>query len=354
MMIKIIIKGIILLFTSGFILFFLFLGTIVLSDYKPEEIIPIEVVNNKNTILPNDKIITVTTYNIGYGGLDKNQDFFMDGGKSSKSRSEKQTLINTEKSLDFLLKEKSDFIFLQELDTKSSRSYDINQYAMFQENFDEYSSIFGWNYRVKWVPIPVLDPMGYVNSGISIFSKYTMDSGIRYQLPGKETWLKQLFMLDRCIIETSIPLDNGKELILVNLHLSAYDKGGRVREHQIRFLKNYITEKYQNNHYLIIGGDWNHLLTDEQFKDDESHKSWPSWLVELPNDFTQDGFHWAVDDTVLTVRDNRTEYIENESFTTIIDGFLVSPNIEIIDVYGHDLGFENSDHNPVTCKLKLK
>ncbi len=353
-MIKLIIKGIVLLFTSGFILFFLFLGTIVLSDYKPEEILELKIDNNQNDVLPKDKTFTMTTFNIGYGGLDRNQDFFMDGGNSSKSSSKKQTMINIENVLSFLLKEKSDFILVQEIDVKSSRSFNMNQYTIFQETLDEYGSIFAWNYRVKWVPIPVSDPMGNVNSGVSIFSKYTMDLGIRYQLPGKETWLKQLFMLDRCIIETSIPIENGKELILVNLHLSAYDKGGRVRTHQIRFLKNYITEKYQNNHYLILGGDWNHLLSDAQFRDGRSQKSWPSWLVELPNDFTPSDFQWAVDDTIFTVRDNRTKYIKNESFTTIIDGFLVSPNIEIIDVYGHDLGFENSDHNPVTCVLKLK
>jgi hypothetical protein len=37
-----------------------------------------------------------------------------------------------------------------------------------------------------------------------------------------------------------------------------------------------------------------------------------------------------------------------------IDGFLVSPNVEIVAVQGTDLGFENSDHNPVTAVFKLK
>jgi len=31
----------------------------------------------------------------------------------------------------------------------------------------------------------------------------------------------------------------------------------------------------------------------------------------------------------------------------------VSPGVEIVSVYGHDLGFENSDHNPVTVCIRL-
>jgi endonuclease/exonuclease/phosphatase family metal-dependent hydrolase len=53
------------------------------------------------------------------------------------------------------------------------------------------------------------------------------------------------------------------------------------------------------------------------------------------------------------VRDNATPYVKGETFETVIDGFLISPNLEIINTKTHDLGFKNSDHNPVTVTLKF-
>jgi exonuclease III len=38
---------------------------------------------------------------------------------------------------------------------------------------------------------------------------------------------------------------------------------------------------------------------------------------------------------------------------TTIDFFLVSPNVEPLDIKGVDLDFENSDHNPVFAKFRL-
>jgi len=39
--------------------------------------------------------------------------------------------------------------------------------------------------------------------------------------------------------------------------------------------------------------------------------------------------------------------------TTVIDVFLLSPNIKNVSVECINLDFENSDHNPVRIKVKL-
>jgi hypothetical protein len=49
-----------------------------------------------------------------------------------------------------------------------------------------------------------------------------------------------------------------------------------------------------------------------------------------------------------------SSYKEGVNFLSVIDGFLVSPNVEIKQVKGYDLKFKNSDHNPVKIWLKLK
>lgn len=218
----------------------------------------------------------------------------------------------------------------------------------------DYVSSFGKNYDTKWVPVPITNPMGYAEAGLSTFSKYTVQEAKRFQLPGMEPWPKRLFDLDRAIVEHTIPVNNGKHVRLVNLHLSAYDEGGKIRKQQVEFLKEYMNKHYKNGDYVIMGGDWNQLVSDVQLSDPKFVKERPEWLVELPKDFTDGGFKWAVDPSVMTVRDDVKKYVEGENFVTIIDGFIVSPNVEIVNVQGKDLKFENSDHNPVSAVFKLK
>ncbi|UPT68537.1 MAG: hypothetical protein M0D57_07875 [Sphingobacteriales bacterium JAD_PAG50586_3] len=65
---------------------------------------------------------------------------------------------------------------------------------------------------------------------------------------------------------------------------------------------------------------------------------------------------WNVvyDPSKPTNRANKTAYVANETFTTLIDFYMASPNIKIMDVRTVDLGFANSDHQPVYLKVKLK
>ncbi|MDW7670327.1 MAG: endonuclease/exonuclease/phosphatase family protein [Bacillota bacterium] len=330
-----------------------FLGVVSLMNQVPEEQETITVEQQQSQFLPVGEAFSIMTFNIGYGGLDQDRDFFMDGGVESRSESLERTLENTREMIDFLTYNPSDIMLLQEVDIRSSRSFNVNQVAEFKEAFPHYAHAFGWNYRALWVPVPMMRPMGYTDSGISTFSRYAIEQAVRYQLPGSEAWPRQLFDLDRCMVEARIPVENGQTLILVNLHLSAYDKGGKVREQQLGFLKQYLTEQAALGHYVIAGGDWNHLLDPTQLTNPDFLDQWPEWLMPLPKDFTPPGYQWVVDKNVFTVRDNATPYRAGETFTTVIDGFLVSENIRIHEVAGYDLGFVNSDHNPVSAVLSL-
>ncbi|HDR7778833.1 TPA: endonuclease/exonuclease/phosphatase family protein [Bacillus tropicus] len=331
-----------------------FLGYMTLTKEQPADVVSLKVENNKERVLGTGNEFKVTTFNIGYGGLDKDQDFFMDGGKGSGSSSKGQTEVNLKNMLSFLQNENSDFALLQEVDIKSLRSFDVNGHEFLKKGLPDYVSSFGKNYDTKWVPVPITNPMGYAEAGLSTFSKYTVQAAKRFQLPGMEPWPKRLFDLDRAIVEHSIPVNNGKHVRLVNLHLSAYDEGGKIRKQQVEFLKEYMNKHYKNGDYVIMGGDWNQLVSDVQLSDPKFVKERPEWLVELPKDFTDGGFKWAVDPSVMTVRDDVKKYVEGENFVTIIDGFIVSPNVEIVNVQGKDLKFENSDHNPVSAVFKLK
>lgn len=348
-----IVKLVLLVPVTALIIIGLFLIYMIITDYKPKDIEEGVIFKNESSadMIKAGETVKITTFNIGYAGLDKYQDFFMDGGKNSKSSSKEKTKENLNAIIDFLAEEDSDIYALQEVDLKSTRSFDINEAEYIIEGIQRPHSSFGSNYKVKWVPVPLTDPMGYTDSGIMTMSRFQSISDIRYQLPGKESFPRRYFMLDRCIVETQIPVDNGKTLYFINLHLSAFDKGGRIRAEQVKYLIDYIKEKKNEDNYMILAGDWNHLLSKSFIESFEGEL--PGWVVLLPDELFELDFKLVVDESINTIRSTSTPYVKGESFETVIDGFFISNDIEIVKVYGHDLGFENTDHQPVTVEVKL-
>lgn len=358
-------KILLIVFLSAFLLFALFLICVAATGYRPKGVETLTVEENPETpgemgragldgIIKKNTEMSVVTYNTGYCGLDRGQDFFMDGGKNSRSGSREQTLANLENITDFLVREGPSFALLQEVDVKSSRSFNVNQKDFINKKLVGYSTVFGTNYKVSWVPVPLAKPMGSVYSGLITLFRYKPGSAARYQYPGREKWPRQMFDLERCFIECRFPVEDGRELVLINSHLSAFDEGGRIRQEQLAFLEQYIIEEYRDKgNYVIVGGDWNHVLPGTDPGLFESAEEKPFWVQEIPGDFNPEGFIWAVDGSVPTVRSNASPYREKYNYLAVIDGFLVSPNVEVKKVYGHDLRFENSDHNPVAMIFSL-
>ncbi|MDO8686237.1 MAG: endonuclease/exonuclease/phosphatase family protein [Clostridiales bacterium] len=365
----------------------IFLAYTTIVDFRPSETFGLIVNNNSKTRIETGKPFKVTTFNIGYCGLDKNQDFFMDGGTMSRSSGRVQTMKNLEGITDFLVNDDADIILLQEVDENSSRSNHINEYKHLTERLSgtltkplseaesgvqsetqsetlsgtkvvSYSDIFAINYRTAWVPIPAARPMGSVLSGLLVLNRFMTSEAVRYQFPGGEKWPVQLFELDRCFSVSRLPVFSGSstiaELVVINLHLSAFDKGGEIRKLQLEYLQNYIAVEQSKGSYIIIGGDWNHVLPGTDLSSYKSTEEWPFWLQKLPASFSPQGFVWAVDGKIPSVRTDAKAYEEGVNFLSVIDGFLVSSNIEVIEVKGHSLGFEFSDHNPVTGVFSLK
>lgn len=336
------------LLVGGFLLY------ITLSDYKPKEVTELSISNQTGAILEQGKPFTVTTFNIGYAGLDSDQDFFMDGGTHSRASSKKQTEANLASIASFMNSSLSSFYLLQEVDVQSSRSYKIDQTEFFSKALKDYSSSFAYNYKVPWVPVPLFEPMGKVHSGLLTLSSFQSTSSDRYDLPGKESWPVQQLDLDRAFIANRFPVQNGKELILVNLHLSAFDKEGKIRKQQLDYLSAYLKKETGKGHYIIVGGDWNHALPGTDSQSFETTQDWPKWLQKFPGDFQFEGFKWMVDNLVPTVRTLDIPYTEGVNFRAVIDGFLVSSNIAMNRLQGTDLKFAFSDHNPVTAEFVLQ
>jgi len=351
---KKVIKVLLIIIIAIFIIVVGYFAFMTIADYRPDKIINLNIDNNQKKVAKIGDKISLLTFNIGYCGLDSGQDFFLDGGKNSRSESKEKTIENLDGIIEFLNKNQTDIILLQEIDINSTRTFHINEYKQIKEILNDYSSIFAWNYKVPWVPVPLTKPYGSVKAGLAVFSKYNINEANRYQYPGKEKWPKQLAMLDRCFIESRIHVEGGKELVIINSHLSAYDKGGEIRRQQLEFLRKYLIKEYSKGNYIIVGGDWNHLIPGTDPKLFKTTQEWPEWLVKIPHSFKPEGFKWVADKNTPSNRSTDIPYKRGVNFLSVIDGFLVSPNVEVLNVKGYDMGFKYSDHNPVIANIVLK
>ncbi|NOX86667.1 MAG: endonuclease/exonuclease/phosphatase family protein [Chlorobi bacterium] len=333
---------------GGFLLF------ITIKDYQPP---PVEVLMKKqtaaDTYLEKDTF-NLISWNIGYAGLGKEMDFFYDGGKKvrpTKALNRKyfngiKKFISGQKGVDFLL--------IQEVDIKSKRSHRINEVAELEKIMPEYTPVFAINYNVPYVPVPVYEPMGSVKSGLLIFSKYEPEEAKRFAYPLIASWPNRLFLLDRCFILARYRLMDGKELVIINTHNSAYVYDSALRVKELQIIKNKMIEEYNNGNYVIAGGDWNANPPDYQPEGGyNGHRFVPSEVkmsaVLLPEDWK-----WAFDPKAPTNRQNDKAFIKGENGTTCLDYFVVSPNVEVLETKTIDLSFENSDHNPVFVRVALK
>ena len=63
-------------------------------------------------------------------------------------------------------------------------------------------------------------------------SRHPISSAVRRSLP-IETGIMKLVDLDRCYSVSRVPMENGRELVLYNLHLSAYTSDGTIATEQL-------------------------------------------------------------------------------------------------------------------------
>ncbi|WP_353894004.1 endonuclease/exonuclease/phosphatase family protein [Proteinivorax hydrogeniformans] len=321
-----------------------FLAFVTFTTEKIDENIKLATYSNQDKELNAKETLTITTFNIGYGGLSRDQDYFVEG--DDRGPTKKKTLKALEGITNFLKDVESDIILLQEVDTRAMRSFDIDQYSYLKESLVDYGSVFAYNYKTAWTIDPATRPHGHIESGIATFSRLKLMESYRKQLPDDEKWPKRLFEMDRCIIKSKIPVKGNKNLYILNIHLSAHDEDNDKRLAELRYIQEKIKNIMAEDNYIIVGGDWNQILSTADLED-LPLEQWPKWVVQIPDDFLKGGFKWAVDHDTPTVR------VGDEYYNTIVDGFLVSSNIEVLSIEGHDLNFEKSDHNPVTVKISL-
>lgn len=335
----------------------------------------------EKSLVETEKELSLTSYNVGFGAYSDDFTFFMDTGidkdgnktqgEYGKAFSLDAVKKNMEGSLKALQSLSSDFISLQEVDADADRSYHFDQQAYFEDNLKGYDSSFALNFDSAYLFYPFHDPHGKSKAGLSTLSRYDIKKADRKEYTIATDFSKYLD-LDRCFSVNRMEVSNGKELVLINSHMSAYDEGGLIRDKQIDELYSFMKKEYDKGNYVITAGDFNHdLLTnnplypqytreDYPYKEqiDQGYPGWVSYIYdEKGKSGFDDGFKVYAADNEPSCRDADVVCRKGSTFVSTLDGFILSDNVQansVITSKTGENGFAYSDHQPTTLRFVLK
>ena len=306
--------------------------------------------------LTTGQIYSALTYNVGFGAYSPDFSFFMDGGKSSWAKSKENVTENISGAGSFAASKNPDFVLFQEVDFDSTRSHHVNEYDILKDTFPGYYSVFAQNYDSPFLFYPLTQPHGKNHSGITLFSRYPVTSSLRRSFP-IATSFKKFFDLDRCYSISRIPVDNGKEFVIFELHMSAYGNDNQIRQGQIQMLCQDMEKEYEAGNYVLCGGDFNHDLKASEDDTSEHH----SWAYPFPRKELPEHFNFGLDlltsqekDALWnTSRNTDIPYDPDASYTVTLDGFIISDNIQMDSYEDLNTGYSYSDHDPVYIQFSL-
>ena len=324
------------------------------SRIPDNKVLTIEGTGSNGSLVINQDY-TIVTQNLGFGAYTQDYTFFMDGGKESRARSKESMYECINKGVDKVQELEPDFILFQEIDIDATRTFHINQYDMIKNKFPNSSIVHAINYDSAYLMYPFTEPIGASKSSIVTISDYKITSSIRRSLPVSSS-ITKILDLDRCFSVSRINVANGKELVLINVHTSAYGGSDEVRNAQIRMIADVMKEEYQKGNYIICGGDFNHDFTGDSSQKLNGEGASFGWAQPFPDELLPESFIKCINYTgelKPTCRNCDVPYKEGE-FTIIVDGFIVSPNVECVEVINVYTAFTYSDHCPVKMIFKLQ
>lgn len=304
-------------------------------------------------------VYRVSSANAGFGAYSADYSFFMDGGRESRARSRQAVDKNMRGIVAFVEDLSPDFALFQEVDTDGTRSWHIDETAYLSDAMTgcEFDEVFAQNYDSPYLFYPLIQPHGANQSGIVTLSRHPIASAARRELPVESGFMK-LLDLDRCYSVSRIPTASGKELVLYNLHLSAYTSDGAIATEQLELLCADMLAEYEAGNYCVAGGDFNKDLlgnSPEIFGVAAGEND--TWAQPIPEGTIPAGLTLVApfDETApaASCRTASEPYSIETTFRLTVDGFLVSDNVEVVDSAVLDAGFLYSDHNPVWMDFKL-
>ncbi len=151
------------------------------------------------------------------------------------------------------------------------------------------------------------------------------------------------------------PVKDGKELVLVNSHMSAYDEGGKIRVQQLELLNSVMAEEYEAGKLCDCRRRFQPCHGRSRGRGFATEQKFPAWVSVLTSEELADGIRMVRAENELdvpTCRGADIPYIKGVNYTTVVDGFL----FRLISGRRRRTSmriFAYSDHNPVKLTFEL-
>ncbi len=331
-----------------------YVGYLLLDYDRIEDRLPLTVHGDPGAVMQTGTPYTALSQNLGFGAYTPDFTFFMDGGTESRAASRESVIACTEAAITLAAGTGADLLLFQEVDTDSDRSHHVDQNALLRAAFPTYAGVFAVNYHSSYLFYPISEPHGASNSGMMTLSRYTATSALRRSFP-IATSLSRFLDLDRCYSVTRLPVAGGRELVVYNVHSSAYGGNDEIRTAQMTMLLTDMEREYLAGNYCIAGGDFNHDFTGDSTLLFNGEASDYGWAQPFPAHLLPEGITRAIGyegEVVPTCRNCDVPY-GDDCMTLIVDGFLVSANVRADAVRNINTGFAYSDHQPVLLSFTL-
>lgn len=361
-MIKKIIKPILIFVLALILIVAIYFAYVFIAYYRLDDNLQLEVSGSASTnVIDTDTTYRITSANLGFGAYSADFSFFMDGGTESWAYSKDAVYDNITGSVNAVSTLSGDIMLFQEVDIDSTRSYHVNEEELIIDTlaelgYDSLSYTFAQNYDSPFLMYPLTQPHGKSKAGLLTTSTFTITDSIRRSLPIEEGFSK-FIDLDRCYSKNYIDVEDGKQLVVYNVHLSAYTTDPSTAENQVIMLNEDMAEELAAGNYIIAGGDMNKDMLGDSSVYFGSSDITENWAVAFPSDLLADDFTVVgpldKDNPVPSCRNADSAYSE-DSFVLTIDGFIVSSNVEVVESKVLDTEFAYSDHNPVYLDFILQ
>ena len=293
--------------------------------------------------------ISLVTWNLGYGGLGAKSDFKADGGKTYLPPSQNYVRDNLRAIKKVIGKLDACVFLFQEVATSSPINYWVDVDQGISEQLAAFDKVRDLDVATVFLPPPLK-----VAHGNTIFSSFKIEAARRQVLPLEQEWHAGVLRKKYSIQIARIPIAGSKaQWVIANVHLAAFDEGGAVRLKQLESVQRWADKEYQHGNFVIVGGDWNLEFSKDTFPHTTDYKH-RFWLYDFPFKKLLPGWQVAFDPSKPTVRTLHQPYVRGKNYVTVIDGFLVSPNLTIEAVETINTDFENTDHQPVVARFQRK
>ncbi len=289
--------------------------------------------------------LTLTTWNLGYAGLGADSDFITDGGKHRFPPSRRSVRRNLAEIVRTLGSLPSDLYLLQEVSDFSPLSWWVPMRAELERALGGKWLEFRQDVGTTGTPPPLRIVHGKMTAAAA---RPLVTEVLPLPTPAQKRWRFRQFGI---VVTRFAAADSLSHWVIGNLHLSAFDEGGRLRQEQLDAVLAFARREYESGNRVVLGGDWNMVLSDPHYPTRTDEK-YLFWIVDFPHHKLPEGWSMAFHDGVPTVRTLHQRYVPGDNYVTTIDGFLLSPNVALERVATTDTQFGPSDHMPVTAVVR--